>query len=101
MATVRKAQGAKTAAKASPAVCVIGLGYVGLTLALTLAERGRRVIGIDTSPAVAEAMQKKEPHFYEEGLAPLLKKHLGKAFIFRTVIPQDETIDTFIVAVGV
>jgi len=37
-------------------VGVIGLGYVGLPLSLTLAEAGVRVLGFDTDPAKPEAL---------------------------------------------
>jgi nucleotide sugar dehydrogenase len=35
----------------SPDVCVVGLGYVGLPLAVALAEAGSTVVGYDASPA--------------------------------------------------
>ncbi|HUF74751.1 MAG TPA: NAD(P)-binding domain-containing protein, partial [Longimicrobiales bacterium] len=38
-------------------VGVIGLGYVGLPLSLTFAERGFRVLGFDTDPAKVEALR--------------------------------------------
>jgi UDP-N-acetyl-D-glucosamine dehydrogenase len=40
-------------ASAPPTVAVVGLGYVGLPLALAFTEVGCRVIGIDTDPAKA------------------------------------------------
>lgn len=39
-----------------PTVAVLGLGYVGLPVALTCAEAGFRVIGIDTDPERARAL---------------------------------------------
>ena len=41
-------------------VGIIGLGYVGLPLALTFAERGFRVLGFDTDPAKIEALGRGE-----------------------------------------
>ncbi len=38
-------------------VCVVGLGYVGLPLALAFAEAGLAVIGIDTDPAKPAAIR--------------------------------------------
>ena len=35
-------------------VCVVGLGYIGLPTAATLAGAGHRVIGVDTNPAVVD-----------------------------------------------
>ncbi len=37
-------------------VGVIGLGYVGLPLATAFAKAGFRVVGIDTNPALVEAI---------------------------------------------
>ena len=56
-------------------VAVIGLGYVGLPLALTAAERGFRVLGIDVDPAKVEALNAGRPylrHVAADRLQPLL-----------------------------
>jgi UDP-N-acetyl-D-mannosaminuronic acid dehydrogenase len=37
-------------------VCVVGLGYIGLPTAATLASRGIEVIGVDTNPRVVTAV---------------------------------------------
>ena len=37
-------------------VCVVGLGYIGLPTAATLASRGIDVIGVDINPRVVEAV---------------------------------------------
>lgn len=47
-------------------VGVIGLGYVGLTLAVHLAQRGCTVIGIEISEPVLSSIGKGEAHFFEE-----------------------------------
>lgn len=80
-------------------VAVIGLGYVGLTLALTLCEFGIRVIGIDANPKVIDSLGKGVPHFFEKGLEPLLRKHIGKNLIVSCAIAEHES-DIFIVCVG-
>ena len=41
-------------------VGIIGLGYVGLPLALTFAERGFRVLGFDVDPAKVTAVNRGE-----------------------------------------
>lgn len=51
----------------SKSVCVIGLGFVGLTLATKLAEN-QRVYGLDTAPEVVETINMGKPHFHETGL---------------------------------
>ena len=43
-------------------VGVVGLGYVGLPLALSFAERGCRVLGFDVDPAKVERLARKESY---------------------------------------
>jgi UDP-N-acetyl-D-glucosamine dehydrogenase len=43
-------------------VGIIGLGYVGLPLAVAFAEAGERVIGLDTSAATVDALRRCESH---------------------------------------
>ena len=58
-------------------VVVIGLGIVGLTTALRLCEKGRRVLGIDSSALVQKKLcQGKCTDFLQE----TLQKHLNKTF---------------------
>ena len=59
---------------------VLGLGYVGLTLGLTLADLGFKVRGFDINPSVLKALEKGRAHFYEEGLKDLIDDNLGKNF---------------------
>lgn len=80
-------------------VAVMGLGYVGLTLALTLNEFGIRVIGVDTNPNVVDTLKNGKPHFYEKGLESLLGKHVNKNLILSTNLQENDS-DIFIVCVG-
>lgn len=43
-------------------VGVVGLGYVGLPLAVAFAEAGHRVVGVDTNPRVIAALEAGESH---------------------------------------
>jgi UDPglucose 6-dehydrogenase len=55
---------------------VIGLGYLGLTHAVCMADLGHDVLAIDTDPdRVAKAAAGEAP-FFEPGLEPLLRKNL-------------------------
>jgi len=78
---------------------IMGLGYVGLTLALTLCEYGIRVIGVDTNEDIITKLRKGEPHFYEKGLDALLKKHANKNLILSTNLRENDS-DIYIVCVG-
>src|SRR6185295_10613072 len=46
----------------NPTIAVIGLGYVGLPLALELARGGARVLGIDVSATVVDALERGHSH---------------------------------------
>ena len=61
-------------------ICVLGLGYVGLTLSVTLASIGFNVYGIEIRKKVISDLKKKKPHFYEPGLLDALKKVIKKRF---------------------
>jgi UDPglucose 6-dehydrogenase len=55
---------------------VIGLGYLGLTHAVCLADLGHDVIGLDVDTGKVARISKGEVPFFEPGLEPLLRKHL-------------------------
>lgn len=79
-------------------VAVIGLGYVGLPLAATLAAH-RRVVGVDTSPAVRAALREGRTPFYEPGLAQLLDGLRPGSLSIAERLP-DEPPDTIVICVG-
>ena len=81
-------------------VCVLGLGYVGLTLAITRKECGVSVYGVDVNHAVVSGINTAHPHFYEKGLVGLLREHRKTGFACFQKIPIDKNIDTYIIAVG-
>lgn len=53
-------------------VCVIGLGYVGLTLAAALADIGMKVLGIERRADVVDLTNEGKAHFFERGLDAVL-----------------------------
>jgi len=57
---------------------VVGLGYIGLTLAISLAHINRNVFGIDTEKTRIDKLKKFCSYIYEPGIESLLKTHLGK-----------------------
>ncbi len=58
--------------------CILGMGYVGLTLAMVLADDGFQVTGIDPEPRVLNALRQKKAPFFEQGLEPLIERHVYK-----------------------
>lgn len=79
-------------------VVVVGMGYVGLTLALVLAEEGFYVTGVDTDEAKIERLAACKPHVHEVGLPELLREQLGDSFEVSTELP--EGCDVLVLAVG-
>ncbi len=72
-------------------VAVVGLGYVGLPLAVSFVEAGTRVVGIDANPArVAEVAAGRSPieDVSDARLAAALRAG------FRTIVPDPSAIAT-------
>lgn len=59
-------------------ISVIGLGYLGATHAVAMAKLGHSVIGIDSDPAKAEALNKGEIPFFEPGLSQALSEVISQ-----------------------
>lgn len=80
-------------------ICVVGLGYVGLTLALTYADAGFKVVGVENNKEVLGSLNKGKPHFHEVGLESLLKYHLNKNFIVKDKLTTAVS-DVYFLCVG-
>jgi len=78
-------------------ICVIGLGYIGLPTASTLATRGIKVVGVDTNPQVIESLQRGHSHLYEPGLDELVEEAIQSGNL--VVSGQPEPADAFEIAV--
>lgn len=61
-------------------VAIIGIGRVGLPLALVLADSGFEVYGIGRTPAKIAEIKKSQMPFLEKGAPSLLKKYVNKSF---------------------
>jgi len=79
---------------------IFGLGYVGLTLGLTLADLGFEVKGFDSDPQVVKAVKKGRPHFFEMGLESLFKDHSGKNFKVTDNFQGENACDIYFITVG-
>jgi UDP-N-acetyl-D-mannosaminuronic acid dehydrogenase len=82
-------------------VCILGLGYVGLTLAATMADIGFEVLGVEIRSEVRDALAKGNPHFHEPGLKERLQRVLRTAH-FKCVenIPKGWDGNVYIITVG-
>ena len=82
-------------------VGIVGLGYVGLTLATALADVGLTVIGVEKRADVVDLTNRGKPHFSENGLEELLtyvveqeKLHAAQAF------DKNKSADVYVITVG-
>ena len=57
-------------------VSVVGLGYVGLPLALLAKRRGYDVLGIDTDTHKVELINQQESPFFDNDISVNIKKLL-------------------------
>lgn len=75
-------------ATAQADICVIGMGYVGLTLAAAFAEAGQRVVGYETNQRVAGILSSGQSHFQEHGIDEMLQRHAGQSLSVTSELPQ-------------
>jgi UDP-N-acetyl-D-mannosaminuronic acid dehydrogenase len=80
-------------------IAVLGLGFVGLTLAVVLADAGFNVLGIEAQETVVNTLRDGTPHFYEAGLANQLRAHIGRRLQVETSL-ETQNCDVYIVSVG-
>src|ERR1700731_4236834 len=59
-----------------PRLTVIGIGYLGLTHAVCMADLGHDVLAIDVDEDKVAAAARGDAPFFEPGLEPLLRKNL-------------------------
>lgn len=79
---------------------IIGLGYVGLTLAVVAAAKGIDVYGIETNKHIKNCLKKNKAHFYESGLDNLIKRNNNKTLHVVDEFPLNGKFDAFIITVG-
>ena len=75
------------------------MGYVGLTLAVTLARKGFTVHGVDTSQAVLDSLGKGRPHIFEPGVEEGLREFLGERLHVAAELPKGG-VDVAIICVS-
>ena len=80
-------------------VLILGLGYVGLTLAMVMSESGYTVKGFDLNKDLIKKLKKKIPPFYEKGMQDYLDLHVGHNFKPLESI-ANEKADIYIISIG-
>lgn len=83
-------------------ICIVGLGYVGLTLAIAMSEVGFLVHGLEVNETVLACLRQGKPHFWEQGLAEKLERAIEeKTFTFsRDVSELPHQPSVYIITVG-
>jgi UDP-N-acetyl-D-mannosaminuronic acid dehydrogenase len=82
-------------------ICVIGLGYVGLTLAVAMADTGFQVHGVEIRAEVIEGLKKGEPHFWEPRLREKLDRVIKRGKLtFSQSLDKNVKASVYIITVG-
>jgi len=82
-------------------VCVVGLGYVGLTLAIALCDVGLKVLGIEQNAQIVADLQRGKPHFSEVGIEPALQRVLkSDLFVVNNKFESTHASKYYIITVG-
>ena len=84
----------------SRTVAVVGMGFVGLTLAAVMADVGFQVVGVESRADVVAGLRRGQAHFHETGLIPLLRHHGRQERLTFVEDVSDAVADTFIICVG-
>jgi nucleotide sugar dehydrogenase len=79
-------------------IVVIGLGYVGLTLALVLADRGFTIQGVELDENKIKQLNEGQSYVHELGLPEILRERIHKNFHVTHEVPSDG--DVFVISVG-
>lgn len=78
-------------------VTVMGLGYIGLPTAATIASRGIDVVGVDINKSVVDTISKGEVHFSEADLDMMVHSAVSTGRL--RAVSEPEEADVFIIAV--
>lgn len=81
-------------------IAVIGIGRVGLPLALSFADAGNRVFGIDNNEDYLKLIKERRMPFKENGIEDLLLKHIGKSLTLTNDYSVISNADHIIITVG-
>src|SRR5258708_987166 len=82
------------------AVAVIGLGRVGLPLALSFAAKGLRVIGVERDKRVRAMLSERRMPFHEPGCDELLRAEKLEVVADINDVHPDDAPDYVVITVG-
>ena len=82
-------------------IAVVGCGRVGLSLALCLAARGERVLGVEIDPRVRAALGEGRMPFTDDFTSGLLQLAWGRTFALAEDLASVVAVcDSFVIALG-
>jgi nucleotide sugar dehydrogenase len=82
-------------------VVVVGLGYVGLTLGVHIANKGFNVFGVERADSVLKSLDNKRAHFFENDFDPLVRKVISnRKFTYGNVLERSDKQRIYIITVG-
>ena len=82
-------------------ICIVGLGYVGLTLAVAMAEVGFKVHGVEREQSIRDRLAEGRAHFIEAGLNERLSPQISSGSILLYSTLQDvPPVSVYIITVG-
>lgn len=82
-------------------VGVVGLGYVGMTIATVLADVGLKVLGVERRPEIVDMTRAGQPHFVEVGLKDMLGDVIGSGHLtVSTEFDPAAHCDVYLISVG-
>jgi len=81
-------------------IAIYGMGFVGLTLAASLASRGHYVTGIDTNTQLIDSLNSANVHIHEPRLKEVVRSSLNDGRLKFVNVPPDNHNRVVIFAVG-
>jgi UDP-N-acetyl-D-mannosaminuronic acid dehydrogenase len=82
-------------------ICVFGLGYVGLTLSIALAEKKYKIYGIEKNKNTIKKILKYKPDLHEPNIKKRIKRILlKKKLILNHKLSKNTKANTYIITVG-
>lgn len=79
-------------------VCIVGLGYVGITLAGAFLAKGETVYGVEVKKEVRDSLKDGSIHLFEPGVEEIIQKEYSNKLIVSEEIPHN--LKNVIICVG-
>ena len=81
-------------------ICIVGMGYVGLTLGVAMAKRGFRVRGVEIDKEKLDSLQSGRPYFYEVGLESAMRAMMNSGSLTFSDRLGSQPYPVYIITVG-